>query len=81
MAGNGERIEGEKNGMYGRSRSGKNAGYFKISEEDAREIHALYAKRISPEKLAERFNVRRVTIDSVLLGKTWKNIYKEIYGA
>lgn len=46
----------------------------KLTPEKVREIRRLYEKGMSQRKLAKQFDVSYYTVNSLLVGRTWKNV-------
>ena len=65
----------EKTASENRGEKGSNA---KITAEQAREVHRLYAQGLTQVQVAERMPIRRSAVGSILRGETWPHILEEL---
>ena len=56
-----------------RQAKGSSNGRSKLVESDIPLIKGMLSKKISQEKIADIFNINRVQVSSIKLGKTWKH--------
>lgn len=62
---------------HGTANRGERHGRSKLSENDVRSIKILLQKGWTQKKIAAKFNVHRVLISMIKLGKVWKHLIGE----
>ncbi|RDH77856.1 hypothetical protein DVS77_13425 [Mycolicibacterium moriokaense] len=53
---------------------GENHGNAKLTADNVRELHSLYAKGATLRQLGEKFGVSNVSIYNAVSGKTWRHL-------
>lgn len=52
----------------------------KLTDEQVRQIHELYAEGHTQSALAAKFGVSQPVISGIVIGRNWKTIFNEFHG-